>query len=493
MRFFLNAFGKFLATTPEFLVRGFCYSIAWLIVKIPNSRSYAILMNLHHCFPEKSERERVAIAIESASRTIEMGFFVLAMPFLKKEEFKKRFVFGKSTEEELAVFEKKPTLLLVPHFSMMESVSLFPSLTDMQLPKVGVMYRPFDNDALEYWIKSTREKFGVKLLSRKKDLRLTFDYLKSNNILAILFDQNPLHRGALGLFMGMTSTYTTMPDIFQDRFENLQAGIIYARRTGFWRSEICAKRLEPKNEKEIMFLANQWLEEQLKGEMQCDWLWLHNRWSYQRDPAKEFVVDNPINHLEENLKFLNLSECPRKRKYFLNVPLGLKEVLDVLSCLSTLRKSRYDSSFTMLTKSKYIDLISAFSIADDVKESPESFCLCGALCKAKKLRKEYSNVIVQFNGTFIGNLLLKKMGAPRRLVLGKKKHFKNTLYSVDKINVETCRNFFKKCGAVGEFESLLKPEISIIKKEKDSIEFLCNGKNIKLSFQDFEIFEKYFN
>jgi|GEM_PF-489333 len=493
MKFFLNALGKLFVIAPECAVRGFCYSIAWILVKIPSSRSYSILANLYRCFPEKSEKERVSIAIESAARTMEMGFFVLAMPFFKKSELKKRFVLAKSTEYELSIFEKKPTLLLVPHSSMMETASLFPSLTDIELPKVGVMYRPFDNDSLESWIKTTREKFGVKLLSRKKDLRLTFDYLKNNDILAIMFDQNPRDRGSLGLFMGMLATHTSMPSIFQDRFNNLQSGILYAKRTGFWRSELHVKKLAPKNDKEIMFLANQWLEEQLQGDMQKDWLWLHNRWSYGSQIEKEFIIYNPVNYLKENLDFLNLPECPRKRKYFLNVPFGIKEVLDVLSCVSTLQKSRYDSLFVILTKRKYADLIAAFSIADDVKISPESCCILGSLYRAKKLRKEYSNVIVQFNGSNVGRFLAKIMGAPRCFTFGKKKSLKDTLFVANELNLEVYKSFFKKFGAEGDFESLQKPEISVIKKDKKFVEFLCNGKSIKLSSKDFEIFEKYFS
>lgn len=94
----------------------------------------------------------------------------------------------------------RPTVLMIPHFAMMETITMFPLLVDIPIPQTGVFYRPFDNKDLEDWIKESRERFGVELVSRKGGVLGAIDFLKKNGILAVLFDQNAGGSGATSLF-----------------------------------------------------------------------------------------------------------------------------------------------------------------------------------------------------------------------------------------------------------------------------------------------------
>ena len=73
----------------------------------------------------------------------------------------------------------RPTVLMIPHFAMMETITMFPLLVDIPIPQTGVFYRPFDNKDLEDWIKESRERFGVELVSRKGGVLGAIDFLNS--------------------------------------------------------------------------------------------------------------------------------------------------------------------------------------------------------------------------------------------------------------------------------------------------------------------------
>lgn len=127
-----------------------------------------MLRNLRLCFPEKTPRERRAIALESCRRMIEMGMFVLASPHFSRERILKNFSVDER-ELSAAVAFPGPMVIAVPHFSLMESLTMVPLLYPpvAQRP-VGIFYRPFDNAAIETWVRNTRERWGCRLLSRKK-------------------------------------------------------------------------------------------------------------------------------------------------------------------------------------------------------------------------------------------------------------------------------------------------------------------------------------
>lgn len=140
---------------PRRWAQALCAGIGWLIATFPSPRRRALFANLRHCFPGLSDARIREIALESCRRTVEMALFVLASPYMPLEELKGRIRLSDFVASELKkrAENPRPLVLMIPHFCMMESITLMPALSDVPLPPTGVFYRPFDSPGMEAWIK----------------------------------------------------------------------------------------------------------------------------------------------------------------------------------------------------------------------------------------------------------------------------------------------------------------------------------------------------
>ena len=134
---------------------------------------------------------------------------------------------------------------------------------------------------LNNFIKSSRERFGMRTIDRKNGGMLkTLKVLKKGNTLIMLFDQNAGGAGTLIDFMGRQCSCTTLPDILFDKYKP-KVLFVYTRRTGFWESTIEVEAMDDLKETELVIeQANFWLEKKLREDQAlCEsWLWLHQRW-----------------------------------------------------------------------------------------------------------------------------------------------------------------------------------------------------------------------
>ena len=154
MKFLIVSLGFLLSKTPEFVLRGLCCFVAWVMSTFMSSRMRVAYSNLSHCFPELSEAEIKKIGKESVRRMVEMGLFVVASPYISIEKLKQRIKVDPNVIDKLSEVVKnpRPVVIAIPHICMMESITLMPALIDKKLPPIGVYYRPFKNNAIEDWV-----------------------------------------------------------------------------------------------------------------------------------------------------------------------------------------------------------------------------------------------------------------------------------------------------------------------------------------------------
>ena len=67
---------------------------------------------------------------------------------------------------------------------------MIPALMGWKEVNAAAIFRPLRNSKINGWIKKTRERFGVTLLSRKEGFNKAREVLESKGVLSILFDQN---------------------------------------------------------------------------------------------------------------------------------------------------------------------------------------------------------------------------------------------------------------------------------------------------------------
>jgi len=128
--FFFNTLGRLLAWAPAIIPQGLSELFGSLLFYVPTKRRRLILSNLHHVFPEKPFTELKKMARRSCIHTVEMALFALASPFFSKERAQKHISLHSSLEgviRQSVVDHARPKVLLVPHFTGMESITMISS------------------------------------------------------------------------------------------------------------------------------------------------------------------------------------------------------------------------------------------------------------------------------------------------------------------------------------------------------------------------------
>lgn len=397
----MSFLGRFLAFIPRSFAKSLCDGIGWLVAEFPSPRRRVIRANLRHCFPDISEEKLRRISIESCRRTIEMALFVLASPYISLEELKGRVKISEYLNEQLRKLEENPraVVLMIPHFCMMESITIMPAVSKYKLPRTGVFYRPFDNAGMEKWIKSTRERYGINLLSRRDGLLAALDYIKRGDCISILFDQDAGGLGALSMFFDRVCSCSEIAGLLVERTKCL-AGVFWARRTAFWESEIDGEYIETDSAERVIIKANRWLENKLKSdeELCVDWLWLHKRWKTQSNPRKRFRLEHRKIHLREYLDFYGLKALPRKAEFFVALPREDAKLLDSLVALEALRRSRPDAALLALCAPKDAEFLAQTGLFESVFEIPDTD-RAQRKSALLKIKNRYPDVLIAFENS----------------------------------------------------------------------------------------------
>lgn len=481
MKYFILALGYVLAKTPESLLRGVCCFVARFMDFFMASRMRVAFSNLSHCFPEMDGAQIKDTGRESARRMVEMALFVLASPHIPLDALKKRIKIDEKMLGQLfeLLDNPQPAVILVPHFCMMESITLMPALVGKPLPKIGVFYRPFDNAAIEAWVKESRERCGIHLLSRRKGTRVAVDFLKENGCIALLFDQNANQNGSHGMFFDRVCSTTELPRILAEH-THCKVAVLYAKRTGFWRSEISGQWLASGEGVDISFEANSWLADKMRGdcELRRDWLWLHYRW------GKVFGFGMPKFKSGEFEKCLRQSggEFKRVNRILITPPASLRGTLSLIPILRAVRKSALDAKVSLVCEHRFFDVVSAFDFVDEVLCAPDCKEPLARLGFFRKLRERYFDFHAVIEDSFMADLECAVVSPIRSAALqstSRKRCFVKNVYCADYASeadslISYYEKFFRAFGLVGELD--MTPPKTAKPSMLAKIAVICGGR-----------------
>jgi len=418
LSFILNAIGQFLAILPEAFLAAFCRAVGWLIATIPGRRRRTLFSNLHHAFPDQSPAERRAVAVESARHSVEMGLFVLIAPRLSKKRLQRLITLDPVLQRLFAEWQKspQPLVVLTPHFSLLEANTFFPALVEDPVPEIAAVYRPFDIPGLEAYVKKTRERWGLRLLSRKDGNYQAVDVLRRNAMVVLLFDQNAGSGGALTLFLDRVCSTSELAGLLAEKC-HARVAFLYDERTAFFRVTIHGGYLDtgPKaSASDVLFGANRWLENKLRESpaYRADWLWLHSRWRHQDLPTRRFRLQSKRDLLPDQLAWLGQSALPRRTRYWLRLPNWLGDVVMALPLIRALRQSRPDAEITFLAQPAFVPLLERLNLAERIIPLPPRDSRYWQFFR--NLREEYPDVHVLFTNSLRGDLEAWFAGAPQR-------------------------------------------------------------------------------
>ncbi len=453
--FLLRILGVCLSRLPKKIIRYISVILGEAVFYCIPTRRRIALSNLSHVFPQKSEEWRIKICKESFHRMIELGMLSIACGFLTKKRIKKDFHLSSSVLHSIRSIQNSNcgAIILIPHTTLIESLTFIPYLLhDDEIPQIGVMYRPFDNKALEQYIKKSRERFGLKLISRKRGFIEAMTMLKEHKIVAILFDQNAGCSGATTTFFGRFAQTTELPGILATRYHT-PVYCLFAQRTNTWEAEIKIEKLcnECVSTPHVLLTANQWLEKKLCSEDQIcsDWLWAHNRWKITNNKKTLFSINKNRNWLEETKQFFEYDQFPKTFRVFIRLPNWLGDVVMAIPILRELKRCRPDIEITFLCQKHFIDFLEKLNLADHIIALPNKGIKY--LFQIYKYRKLYPDVHIVFTNSLRGDLEAWIIGATVRLGIYNKHKRLPLLTDIFKIGPECDKTSIHQTVYWGKF------------------------------------------
>jgi heptosyltransferase-2 len=371
---FISILGWLVAHTPRFVLQAFAVIAGEALLWVAPRRRRLIGSNLHHAFPGRPRAWYSAMARECSRRLIETGLLSLATPFLTEARIRRIARLAPQVERWAAELNARPrpVVLATLHLALWESQTWLKLLCPTPLPEFGIIFRPLDNAAADAFVKKSRERFGMRLLSRREGFAAAARILRERGCVGVLIDQNAGMQGDLTLFLGRVCSTTELPGLLAAKF-GAEVRTFFPRRTGFWRVEFESTPVEHDGTSAGVILAlNRWLEAALAadGDLCASWLWAHDRWRHQDVPARRLRLDSKRNLLAQDLAGRGLAVLPRRTRVWIRMPNWLGDVAMVLPLVRALRLSRPDAELTALCREGFSRFLAETELFDAVLPLP---------------------------------------------------------------------------------------------------------------------------
>jgi len=411
----LTLAGRLLAVTPEPVLRAFSAAGGEAVLWLAPRRRRVLRSNLHHAFPGRPRSWRRRMARESSRRLVETALLSLASPFLSERRIREIARLGPSADAFArdCSARPRPVVLATLHLALWESQTWFKLLSPAPLPEFGIIFRPLAGASLDAFVRRTRERHGMRLLSRREGFSQALAILRGNGCVGVLFDQNAGDQGALTLLLGRVCATTELPGLLAAKF-GAELRTFYPRRTAFWRVTFESNPVPFDGTAAGATLSlNRWFETAMSDETLCaSWLWAHDRWRNQDVPSRRLRLAAKRNLLEADLRDRGLHELPRNTRVWIRMPNWLGDAVMALPLVRALRASRPDAEITLLAKPALVPLLDAFRVADRVRALPAPGP--GYLARFAALRASYPDTWILLTNSLRGDLEARAAACPQR-------------------------------------------------------------------------------
>jgi heptosyltransferase II len=411
----LSTLGWLIAHTPERLLQGLAGLLGEALWWFAPRRRRLMLSNLNHAFPERPRAWHTRLAREGSRRLIETGLLSLATPYLSEPRIRRLARLSPAVESwaRSVAAQPHPVVLATLHLALWESQTWLKLLSPVALPEFGIIFRPLDNSAADAYVKRTRERFGMRLLSRRDGFAQALQILRGRGCVGVLFDQNAGLQGNLATLFGRVCSTTELPGLLAAKF-GAEVRTFYPRRTGFWRVEFESDPIAHDGTPVGITLAlNRWLESALRDESLCaSWLWAHDRWRNQDIPARRFRLEGRRNLLEEDCRTRGWTALPRKTRIWVRMPNWLGDVMIALPLLRALRAGRPDAEITLLAQPAFLPLLRSWRLAEHLVPLPARGL--GYFLPFWRRRRDYPDLFVLFTQSWRGDFEAWLTRAPQR-------------------------------------------------------------------------------
>lgn len=286
---------EIMAFMPYIIVVLFAKLVGTLMYYFAPGARRVALINLKQAFPEKSFKERKRIAKRSMKSMIMTFAEFIRSSRMSDEEILKRIkIEGQDIFDEAMHKKNRGIIAITGHIGNWEYIAFYFAIKGYN---PSVIVRPLDNPKLDAYMKSWREKRGMKCISRWGDLREIFHALNNNTPVAFLSDQNYLD----GIFVDLFGCpcATAVGPVAIAMKTGVPMAILYSVPDRYGHHKIVVSDImyiEEKETKEETIRHNvqrytKKLEE-IIAKYPENWLWVHPRWNTRPKGEPEIFYKN---------------------------------------------------------------------------------------------------------------------------------------------------------------------------------------------------------
>ncbi|MBQ1816384.1 MAG: acetyltransferase [Bacteroidaceae bacterium] len=259
-----------------------------ILYKLLNYRRSIVQSNLRHAFPDKSQKERIAIERKFYHFLCDYFMETIKLISISKQELMRRMVM-KGTDEMYKSFDKNTMLFIyLGHFCNWEYIASLQWWMPSDVLCTQI-YSALRNDVFDLLFYKIRSRFGGMNIEKNISLRIIMDQKRKGQktIVGFISDQCPrwvnIHLFTPFLHQD-TAVFTGTERIARKVKASVFISHLTRPRRGYYECQYQCLTLDvdkdfPENELTKCYMHD--LEKQIEANPHL-WLWTHNRWHRQR-------------------------------------------------------------------------------------------------------------------------------------------------------------------------------------------------------------------
>jgi Kdo2-lipid IVA lauroyltransferase/acyltransferase len=276
-----------LSVLPFRVLYAFSDFVCFLLYNVIGYRKEVVLKNLRNSFPDKSEKEILAICNKFYSYLCDLTIETFKTLTITPKKMKEHCSLA---PEALALFnkyydEKRSVIIVLGHYGNWEWAGNAFSLCCKQ--QLNVIYHPLSNPKFNRLIYNMRTRFGTGLIAMNnvfKEMLRNRDKLSAT---AFIADQTPSHQNVQWLtFLNQETAVFKGTEVIARKMNLPVIYIsIFRIKRGFYemQAHLISDAAATTPDGEITELHTRCLERDINLHPEL-WLWSHKRWKLKRQP-----------------------------------------------------------------------------------------------------------------------------------------------------------------------------------------------------------------
>lgn len=280
---------KILSRFPLSLLYVLADVVAFLTFRVIRYRRAVVLQNLRNAFPEKTDLELEAIAKDFYANLSDVVVEAIKAHRFSAEEISQRVQIRGL--EHIAPYRDANSSIVVLAAHQCNWEWLLLSCSALSYVNIDALYKPLHNKKIDAFMRSTRGRFGVNLISSKNAMREIIQRRNKLEAIVGIADQPPSRRAPK--YWATCLNQDTAFHIGMERMAKvLKAPVFFISmkrvRRGYYVAEL-KKIAEPPYEKFSHAITQRYSEcfENQIIASPSDWLWSNRRWKYQKQECGE--------------------------------------------------------------------------------------------------------------------------------------------------------------------------------------------------------------